>query len=252
LEGRFLRKLTQAQKDFFGENGFLAIEEVVPKKEVDVLRDRIEAIVRGDLEFPDQGFQVCDPKKYKGPGDNGEVMGIQLPGRHDPVFKRFLEHPNVVSVAKELLGPNIAVYTDQVIRKLPGFGKESGFATHFHQDGYYWRNSPPRTINFWYAVDDADERRGGMRFIPGSFRRGLMEHEAYWDDPMMHSLVTGKAFNRWGVPESEVDRSKEVSTPIKAGSCVCFGTLTFHASFPNLGSELHRAYAIAFMEVAQK
>lgn len=238
-------RLGKDDLNFFQDNGFLVIQDVVPKETMDSLRQRIESVVIGEIEIPDSCFQVADPSRYKGPGSNGEVFGIQCPSQHDPVFRAFVENPDVVSVAAQLLGSAAVLFTDQVIRKLPGFGANYGAATHFHQDNQYWRQEKP-TINFWYAVDDSESSNGGMRFIPGSHTAGLLDHETYWDEPVLHDFVSVKPFTRWGLPLSVIDESLQVSTPLKSGSCVAFTTTTFHASWPNTSKALHRAYGVAF------
>lgn len=240
-----MRKLSESEVVTYNQQGYLVVENVVNEETLDSLRGYIEAVAARQTPLPDQCFQVVDPSRAPGADGRGEVFGIQSPSRHDQLFRDFVNLPEVRGVAEDLLGESIELFTDQVIRKPPGCGQSSGAGTRFHQDDYYWRTSRP-TINFWFAIDDADETHGGLRFIPGSHRKGLLEHEPYWDEPVLVDLPSGKAFHRWGLPAEEVELERSVSEPVKRGGCLCFATTTFHASWPNLGDTCHRAYGIAF------
>jgi phytanoyl-CoA hydroxylase len=142
------------------------------------------------------------------------------------------------------MGVEVSRYTDQVILKTPGISPE----THFHQDGFYWRSTPEKTINCWIALDDAGLGNGCLRFMPGSHRLGLQEHERYTDEPALHSGETGEAFQRLRIPLEGVDFSREVAEPVDAGGCLLFLKYTWHRSDPNRSPEQRRAYAVAYHE----
>ena len=234
--------LTDEQTRRFREDGYLRLDPFLPPEELEPLRERIDAIIAGRMTLPPQALQTLDPKVYRTPNGLPIPEGIQGPSKHDAAFERIASHPTLISVMRQLIGEDATRYTDQVIVKNP----EAGMETYFHQDGFYWRTTGKRTINCWIALDDADVGNGTLRFMPGSQRGGLIEHEAYFDNPTIHSGVTGEAFRRLRIPMEKADLSRERAEPVKAGGGLLFGKLCWHRSDPNRSGRQRRAYAIAY------
>jgi phytanoyl-CoA dioxygenase PhyH len=253
--------LTAEQKRFFGENGYVKIERLLEESEIAGLRERLEEVLLGTREWPRSCFQTLDPARYRAPSGAPMPEGIQRPAAVDGRFQAVADHPRLVAVMRELIGPDAVRYTDQVILKSPGLSP----ATFFHQDGFYWRNTSERTINCWIALDDAERDNGCLCFMPGSHRGGLVEHELYFDEPTLHSGETGVPFERkriplrWNTPSdartasdggpypsSVPDFAREVAEPARAGDALLFLKYTWHRSDPNRSDRQRRAYAIAY------
>ena len=234
--------LTDEQIRRFREEGYLRLDPFIPAEGLGPLRERIDAMVTGRMALPQQAFQTLDPKVYRTPNGLPIPEGIQRPSKYDAAFERVASHPTLIAVMRQLIGEDAALFTDQVIVKNP----EAGVTTYYHQDGFYWRSSGERTINCWIALDDADADNGALRFVRGSHLRGLIEHEAYFDEPTLHSGVTGEAFRRLRIPPEKADLSRERVEPVKAGGCVLFGKLCWHRSDPNRSGRQRRAYAVAY------
>jgi len=236
--------LTPQQVGSFVENGYLKLDSLLNPAEVDSLKECLEDVLHGRIEWPRRCFQTLDAGRYTAPSGAPMPEGIQLPAGQDARFRAIAEHPHLVAAMQALIGPNVTRYTDQVILKTPGISP----ATHFHQDGFYWRNPPEKTVNCWIALDDAELGNGCLRFLPGSHRLGLQEHERYFDEPTLHSGETGEPFQRLRIPLDRVDFSREVAEPVRAGGCLFFLKYTWHRSDPNRSSQQRRAYAVAYRE----
>jgi phytanoyl-CoA hydroxylase len=230
------------QIERFQEQGYLKLDRLLSPAEVDGLKERLEDVLHGRARWPDSCFQNLDPDRFRAPSGAPMPEGIQMPSAQDERFRAVAEHPRLVEVMRALMGTEVRRYTDQVILKTPGISPE----TFFHQDGFYWRNTPDRTINCWIALDDAGVGNGCLRFMPGSHAWGLKEHEAYFDEPSLHSGQTGEQFRRLRIPLSKVDFSREVAEPVEAGGCLLFLKYTWHRSDPNRSPHQRRAYAIAY------
>jgi hypothetical protein len=236
--------LTPQQIDSFWSRGYLKLDQLLTLPEVEVLKERLDDVLNGRVEWPKSCFQILDPNKYRSP--TGDVMpeGIQGPARQDERFQAIAEHPRLIEVMKDLMGPDVKRYTDQVIMKSPGISP----ATFFHQDGFYWKNTPEKTVNCWIALDDAEVGNGCLCFMPESHKLGLKEHESYFDEPSIHSGQTGEAFKRLRIPLDQIDFSKDVAEPVKPGGCLLIQKYCWHRSDPNRSSLRRRAYAIAYHE----
>ena len=226
----------------FRENGFLGIDPFIPSAELEPLRSRLDLLASGQELYPPKAFHTLDPNLYRGPNGQPVPEGIQRPAQYDEAFERIAGHPALKAIMRGLIGEDAERFTDQVIIKNP----EAGVTTHFHQDGFYWRNSGQRTVNCWIALDEADEENGVLRFIPGSHLEGLIEHERYFDEPTLHSGATGAAMQRLRIPLDQADFSRERVVPLAAGGCVVFAKLCWHRSDPNRSGRKRRAYAVAY------
>jgi hypothetical protein len=238
--------LTPQQTRSFEENGYLKLDQLLAQEEVESLRRCLDELLQGRLQWPRRCFQALPADQYTAPSGEPMPEGIQLPAGQDPRFRAIADHPRLVAVMQDLMGPNVRRYTDQVILKTPGISP----ATFFHQDGFYWRNTPEKTINCWIALDDADRGNGCLCFLPGSHRWGLQEHERYFDEPALCNGETGEPFQRLRIPLDRADFSREVAEPAKAGGALLFLKYTWHRSDPNRSSQPRRAYAVAYHEAS--
>jgi phytanoyl-CoA hydroxylase len=234
--------LTPQQVQLFHQNGYLRLDQLLSPEEVGSLKECLDELLRGRVQWPARCFQTLDASRYKAPSGAPMPEGIQLPAGQDPRFRAIAEHPLLVAATQALIGPNVTRYTDQVILKTPGISP----ATFFHQDGFYWRNTPEKTVNCWIALDDAGLGNGCLCFLPGSHRLGLQEHERYFDEPALHNGETGEPFQRLRIPLDRVDFSREVAEPVRAGGCLFFLKYTWHRSDPKRSAQQRRAYAVAY------
>ncbi len=93
---------------------------------------------------------------------------------YDLAFLNFARDANILDMAEQLIGPDIALWNMSFFAKPAINGKK----TPFHQDGEYWPIRPLATCTVWIAVDDATTENGCLRIIPGSHKpRRLMAHE---------------------------------------------------------------------------
>ena len=93
---------------------------------------------------------------------------------HDMAFLNYARDGEILDMAEQLIGPDIALWNMSFFAKPAHNGKQ----TPYHQDGEYWPIRPLATCTVWIAVDDATLENGCLRFIPGSHKdRRLMAHE---------------------------------------------------------------------------
>ncbi|MFP6748641.1 MAG: phytanoyl-CoA dioxygenase family protein [Alphaproteobacteria bacterium] len=93
---------------------------------------------------------------------------------HDMAFLNYARDGEILDMAEQLIGPDIALWNISFFAKPAVNGKK----TPFHQDGEYWPIRPMATCTVWIAVDEATVENGCLRIIPGSHKdRRLMAHE---------------------------------------------------------------------------
>lgn len=145
---------------------------------------------------------------------------------HRSAFVRafYFEGP-LVSVATQLLGPDIKAATSQLTFKMRGNEQEFGW----HQDNSYGELDPYDAISCLVALDDADTENGCLWIVPGSHRLGQI--------PLRRSLADQRALL---AIDLEVDADDAIPVPLRAGECLFFHGHTLHRSEGNRSRDRDR------------
>src|SRR5436305_7797169 len=109
--------LTPEQKQAFRERGYVKVDRLIGEAEVLGLRERLDDVLAGRREWPRPHFQTLDPAKYRAPSGAPMPEGIQRPAAVDERFRTVADHPRLVEAMRDLIGPAVVGYTDQVIMK---------------------------------------------------------------------------------------------------------------------------------------
>lgn len=232
--------LTEEQKSAFWRDGFVRVDDVLTPDEVAALRARTDAIIRGEVPFPQEYLQIeptLEGKAGEGIDPVLRVRKLWELTRYDPVFQAYGRHPKIVEIACDLLGPDIKLYVDQMLLKPPFHGS----AKPYHQDSPYWPIEPRELATCWMALDEATVENGCMRFLPGTHRLGLLEHHRL-EGP--HIVPEG-----W---QEMSQRPEEVAVELKAGSCTFHHSLVLHETAPNRSPNPRRAMTTAYMRATSR
>ena len=94
----------------------------------------------------------------------------------DPVvakaFMRLATDPALLDIVEDLIGPDILLWSSQILCK-PG---KVGMEVAWHQDGHFLPMRPIEACTVWIAIDDATPENGCMKFISGSHKNGTLSH----------------------------------------------------------------------------
>ncbi|HLG72638.1 MAG TPA: phytanoyl-CoA dioxygenase family protein [Chloroflexota bacterium] len=85
------------------------------------------------------------------------------PHRVSEVAMRYMLHPKLEPVLREMLGDTPIAAQSMFYWKPPG-----GRGQALHQDNYYLRAAPTTCVAAWLAIDPADRENGGLFVVPGS------------------------------------------------------------------------------------
>jgi Protein involved in biosynthesis of mitomycin antibiotics/polyketide fumonisin len=213
--------ITGEQKRQLNEQGYFVLEDVFTKEEMDALAERIEAYQRRHAEA------------LRAQGGTGgisradEITFTSHLAEHDDAIKAFVTRPEFVAITTELLGPDIDLYWNQSVFKMPEGEKEFPW----HQDDGYTPVSPSPYLTLWLALNDATVENGCVSVLPGSHKDGLREHV---NSPL------GQVCH----PADHPDQG--VPVPVRAGSIAVFWSLTAHKSGVNRSRGTRKAYIIQY------
>ena len=93
-----------------------------------------------------------------------------------PWIWNIVRNRNILDAVEDLIGPDILCWGSSFFTKKAG---DRRFVS-WHQDSTYYGLSEPETATVWYAFTKSDAEAGCMRFIPGSHRDGILEHDETW------------------------------------------------------------------------
>ena len=114
------RVLTQAQREFYFENGFMAAQGLIPREWTDLVKvasnERIEAS-RQETESGDE-FDLAPEHCAEKP----HVRRIKRPVDHHSVFRRFAVESPLADIAADLVGPDVKFHSCKINYKHPGGG----------------------------------------------------------------------------------------------------------------------------------
>jgi phytanoyl-CoA hydroxylase len=134
--------------------------------------------------------------------------------------------PVLAGVAHDLLGPDVRLYWDQAVYKLP----RNPDPVPWHQDNGYTYVEPQAYLTCWVPLVDATLENGCVWVVPGLHRLGTLAHE--------HTELGYRC-----LPDAV---EGAVAVPAPAGSIVAFSSLTPHWTGPNRTDEARSAYIVQY------
>jgi len=230
-------KLSTADLEFYAQKGYAVVEGLLGIDEVDALRKRVREYTHEGRPATNLQFQA-EPRVERGelkvdhPGDG--IRKIDGLVENDDLFRKLGTHPNIVSITKQILGPDIKLFRNTVLLKPPSVGSPKGM----HQDSPYWPIEPMSLCSCWFALDDATPENGCMGVIPGWHTKGPLPHKHITDDFVME--------------ESDYNMKDLVLAPLKAGGGLFFHSLLPHYTAPNLSTKWRRAISLSYMSAKSR
>jgi ectoine hydroxylase-related dioxygenase (phytanoyl-CoA dioxygenase family) len=230
-------ELSNEQRLFFTERGYIAVRGVYSKRDVELLQNALSELRQRLAAAPFQGGRLVF---YNGTSLAETTTPVfRLMWRLHKEFRRHAFNPTIARLAAGLLDTNkLRLITDQVIIKDP---QVSG-RLNFHQDFSPWEFWPPTQVSCWLALDPVSRNSGAMEYVPGSHHLG--ERAAV-------DLATGRRRPHDMRPSVPIDAKEAgyevVVVELEPGDCVFHHSLTWHGSAPNTTSRTRRAVITRFM-----
>lgn len=219
--------LTGQQLDQYRDQGFLLVRGLLSREEAAALREEVHAVFHRAEVSQDGAWRSAR-----------EVAGRVVPrlqGMHDmqfasSAFSRLLVDDRFTGAAAAVLGTdNVQLHHTKAFVKPP----EQGAPFPMHQDYPFFPHTHHRMAAAIFHLDAAPEQKGCVRLVPGSHKRGPMEHveEGNWHLPI----------DAWPL---------EAATPVEAeaGDVLFFSYLTVHGSGINRSDEMRTTWLVQFRD----
>ena len=156
--------LTTEQRDFYEENGYIIVKNMVTSAELGRWHDRFTEYATGKRkpESPELLLQ----KELAVAKDSLNVNTLYKIGElyADEVLFEYCRHPKVLDHVQQFTGPNVMAIHTMLINKPPDTGSKS--SRHpLHQDLHYFPNRPAdRIVCAWTAMERITRENGTIKW----------------------------------------------------------------------------------------
>jgi len=216
--------LNDDQKQFFKEQGYLVIHNILNEKEISYYSEKYDAFLDNSINSKDFRSDLSGSVDQSGE----KITQIMVPSRLYPEFLDKPLHRKTLQIARELLGDDMDLDFDMLINKAPHTSAE----TPWHQDAAYWIDMPDtRALSCWVAIDRAFLDNGCMWYTPKSHLGEIMPHTQIGNE---------------GALKCEGSEKDSVYVELQTGSCVLHHGRTLHYSRGNSTDLNRRAFITNF------
>jgi hypothetical protein len=205
--------LTPHQLDEYHEQGYLVISGLLTNIGISAMREEcVDAWVTEKGEF--------DPEKSW--LQNSLLVDIH---HRSSIVRDYYFNGPLVGIANQIIGPNVKAATSQLTFKMRGNTKPFPW----HQDNGYGELDPYNAMTCLTALEDNSTENGCLWIIPESQKQGQINVRRTEEERKTNGEVV-----------VEVDESKAIPLPMKAGDCLIFGCWTLHKSEGNFSKTKDR------------
>jgi non-heme Fe2+,alpha-ketoglutarate-dependent halogenase len=206
-------------------------------------RQQLEQYERDGVVFPVRVFSADEAERFRGALDSlSDKCGEGAIKRFDNLHLFFdwayelVTHDALLDAVEGMLGSDILVEATVVFYKPP---RDTSYVS-WHQDSLYsgWHLTP--STSAWIALTPSVRANGCVRVVPGSHKRGLLEHQIIRDDPNL--------LNRRGERvEMTVDEAEALDLVLRPGEMSLHHSNIVHGSNPNSSDEPRVGFIVRFV-----
>ncbi len=221
------RTLSQTEYDFFHQNGYLTIKDLLSPTELNYYLQVYEDFLTGKINTRGLRSDLSGLTDASNP-EKEKITQIMRPSLLvNPLARKEL-HQRALHIAQQLFGDDMEMDFDMLIAKAP----QTNAPTPWHQDEAYWVDMPDkRAVSCWFALDPSTVDNGCMWFVPGSHQKGLRSHRQ-----------TGNK----GALACTASEAEGHPVELQAGSCTFHHGRTLHYSRGNTTPDNRRAFIVNY------
>ena len=207
------KALSEGQVEAYRRDGFVFPVRIMDRAEAAALRARFDALEA------ETGAELQSRFKIKA---------------HMPLtwLNELVRNPAMLDAVEDLIGPDILCWGSSFFTKK---ARDPRFVS-WHQDSTYYGLRPAETVTTWVAFTDSRIESGCVRFLPGTHRSGILDHEETLDPENL--LMKGQTVNG-------VDENLAVDCELSAGEISIHHESVVHGSNangsdnPRIGLSIH-------------
>ncbi|MBT5264664.1 MAG: phytanoyl-CoA dioxygenase family protein [Rhodospirillaceae bacterium] len=209
--------ITDAQVEFYRENGYVQVDNLYNDTEVARMRQVLAELVEGARGLETHN-NIYDLEPSHTP-DHPRVRRIKEPFKAHPVYRQMAEHPRLIECLEKLVSPDLVLQGGKINLKSAGIGSP----VEWHQDWPFYPHTNDDLLAVGVMLDDVTEENGPLLVIPGSHKGPVYDHH-----------IDGYFAGAMAPDAGEIDYDKAVKITGKAGSCSFHHVRLVHGSAQNM------------------
>jgi ectoine hydroxylase len=233
--------LSQQQINYYHENGYLVIDNLFSRSEIDSLNE--ETATFSQLKnLPNIILE-----------NSGEVRSVFAPHKLSEKYEELYRNSDLVTFAEQLIGNEIYLYQFKLNNKRAFIGDW----WEWHQDFPYWHLDDgvklPQMTSAMILMQDTTTLQGPLTFIPKSHKNGIVDFEPKENmnsADLKHSLTADLKYTiKKKMIEELINKYGFYEATGKAGCCIFFHPNLFHASNANISPYERNTAIITYNDV---
>ena len=189
--------ITQA----YDRDGYYVAHKLLSEQECDALKAEALRVLR----------EKCKP---------GATVMVGVAAA-SPMYYKLASDPRIVGVLDKIMPDGVAFMSDQFVYK----SGDKRFATPWHVDLFYWRNTRPK-LSVWIALDRVGAENGALKVVRGS-------HKKTWVAKNNAAMAATNGEFGQVIEQESWTREEEVVCEIEKGSAIFFSDNLVHGSTTN-------------------
>ena len=210
--------LEQTQREFFFDQGYLALPKLIDDPQLNQLRTALTKIIDASRQVTQSNNRIDLETGHS--AANPRLRRATYLDDIDEVFWMLCADSVITDIATDILGPNIRFRDLMANFKWAGGGAE----VKWHQDLAFYPHTNVGTCQFLLALENIGPEQGPLQVIPGSHKGPIYEH--YDDAGEWTATIRDEDLLAAGI-----DRT--VSLTGLAGSATVHHSCTIHGSAQN-------------------
>lgn len=219
--------LTQDQVQFYRDNGYILASNVISKDELATLQKITDDFIEQSRKVAksDDVFDLEDSHTAERP----RLRRLMHPEERHPAYAALFQHPGLIKVLQQLLGPAVR-HKGLKMNLKPGGGGEP---VEWHQDWAFYPHTNDDVCVLAIMLDDVDMENGPLLVVPGSHKGKIYDHH---QDGYFAGAVTEA--------DAGEDFKRAVALTGKAGDISVHHARTLHGSASNMSNRYRRVLFI--------
>jgi ectoine hydroxylase-related dioxygenase (phytanoyl-CoA dioxygenase family) len=158
-----MRVLTEADRHFWEENGYVIVHNAVPQENLDAVIDAIWAFLEMDRHNPESWYR--EPSRENGMAELNKAGMVEL--YHHPSMWNNRQHPRVYGAFVDVLGTEKLWVTIDRVNMNPPARPNWDFKGFIHWDIDTGLRPIPFEVQGVLSLTDTSADQGGFQCVPG-------------------------------------------------------------------------------------
>ena len=167
-----LEALSQAERDFYEEQGYLVLENRIPAEMMSRIHAEIERLSAPAAQMT-QSDDRLDLEDSHSP-ERPRIRRIKLPHTQSELFHELMTSELILAPVRDLLGADLRLHTSKLNMKSAGYGA----AIEWHQDFAFYPHTNDDLLAVAVIIDDMHEENGPLKVFPGSHKGPIHNHHS--------------------------------------------------------------------------